>query len=525
MLRSLTIGFIGWAMLNLIGQAAERPNIVVILVDDLGWGDVQCNNPKRGKIPTPHIDQLASQGIRFTDGHSSSGVCSPSRYALLTGRYHWRTRLQNGIVDVWGQPLIAPDRLTIAALAKRQGYQTACVGKWHLGWEWPITAEQRTTLNGLGGKAGGGGMNIVTQVTPEQQAAWKAIFSQKIPGGPTTRGFDQYFGTDVPNWPPYCFIDNDQTVGIPTTLLPAAKLKQNQASKQGPALENWQLENILPSLADRACDFITKSSQQQSPYLLYLPLTTPHTPLAVNKAWQGKSGLNNDCADLIIETDAVVGRVLEAIQKSGQAENTLVFFTSDNGFASYAGAKQLEEQGHFPSGPHRDYKTSVYEGGHRVPYIMCWPKVIAPKQVCSQLVHHADLIATLAAIWEQKLPDNAGEDSFSLMPILRGKTDQPVREYAVSCAASGVPSLRHGDWKLICAPDARDKSAQAPNLQLYNLANDISESKNLVQAEPERVKAMQAILETIITKGRSTSGTKQENDVRVRRYPVTKADN
>ena len=302
---------------------AGHPNIVIILADDLGYGDMQCNNPERGKIPTPCMDRLASQGMRFTDGHSSSGVCSPSRYTLLTGRYHWRSRLQDGIVGQWERPLIVPDRLTIAGLVKPQGYRTACIGKWHLGWDWPIGEGEKKFLTGFGGKAGGGATNIATTVTSEHRAVWKNIFSKPIPGGPTAVGFDSYFGTDVPNWPPYCFIENDRTVGIPSELLAPEKLQKNMASTQGPALSDWPLEKILPALGDRACAFIADAATKPEPFLLYMPLTAPHTPLAVTDDWKGKSGLI-PYADFVMQTDAVVGRVTEALEKSGLADRTLV---------------------------------------------------------------------------------------------------------------------------------------------------------------------------------------------------------
>lgn len=215
-----------WLRAADISKRAGGPNIVVILADDLGYGDVQCYNPERGKIPTPNIDRLASEGMRFTDGHSSSGVCSPSRYALLTGRYHWRTRLQTGIVGVFGDPLIAPDRLTIAGLAKQHGYQTACIGKWHLGRDWGVPADKGDMFQVA---------KNVTVATDEHRAAWQEVFSKPMAGGPTVRGFDEYFGTDVPNWPPYCFIENDRTVGIPSELLPARLFQNHQASLQGPA--------------------------------------------------------------------------------------------------------------------------------------------------------------------------------------------------------------------------------------------------------------------------------------------------
>lgn len=492
---------------------AAPPNIVVLYADDLGYGDVQCNNRDRGKIPTPHIDKLASQGMRFTDGHSSSGVCSPSRYALLTGRYHWRTRLQSGIVGVFGDPLIAPDRMTIAGLAKQHGYRTACVGKWHLGWNWPIDAKQRPLLNAPKGQS--------VAATAEQRAAWESIFSQRIEGGPTTRGFDQYFGTDVPNWPPYCFIDNDRTVGIPTEFLSPELFKNNQASLQGPALKDWKLEPILPALADRAVRFITECSQQKQSFLLYMPMTTPHTPLAVNAEWKGKSGLNA-FADLVMETDAVVGRVLAALDATGTAESTLVVFTSDNGCAPYIGVKDLEKQGHYPSGPLRGYKADVWEGGHRVPFIVRWPGTVKAGSTCEQLVHQADLITTVSDLLGAKLPDNAGEDSFSLVPLLKGDS-KPIRETAVSCSSGGVPGVRRGNWKYIPAPGSGGWGTggdQTQPVQLYNLAEDIGETKNLAAAMPERVEEMKTLLEKLITDGRSRPGNPQPNDVEVKRYPA-----
>lgn len=496
-------------------EVPQRPNIVVVLADDLGYGDVQCYNRERGKIPTPNIDRLAAQGMRFTDGHSSSGVCSPSRYTLLTGRYHWRTRLQTGIVGVFGEPLIGPDRLTIASLSQQHGYRTAAVGKWHLGWDWPVTAEQRKLLQGP--KEGDG--DKPPEATAEHQAAWRAIFSQAIPGGPTTRGFDRYFGTDVPNWPPYCFIENDRTLGIPTEFLPPAYFRNNLASLQGPALKDWKLHPILPALGDRAAQFIEEAASESEPFLLYMPLTSPHTPLAVNEPWQSKSGLNV-YADFVMETDAVVGRVLDAIERSGEADRTLVVFTSDNGFAPYVGAAELEAKGHFPSGPLRGYKADAWEGGHRVAFLVRWPGVVEPGSVCGQLVHQADLIATFAQVFGAALPENAGEDSFSLLPLLRGE-DRPVRAHAVSCAANGVPALRSGPWKLLLGPGAGgfNKDVGDPGLQLFNLADDLGEKHNLAGAHPERVTQMQTLLEKIITDGRSTPGAKQPNDVEVRRFP------
>lgn len=493
-----------------------KPNILILYADDLGYGDVQCYNPERGKIPTPHIDKLAAEGMRFTDGHSSSGVCSPSRYTLLTGRYHWRTRLQAGIVPLWGEPLVAPDRVTIGTLAKQHGYRTACIGKWHLGWDWPIP-EERAALFKEKPKG-------AARATEAHRAVWSEVFSQQVGGGPVTRGFDSYFGTDVPNHPPFCFIENDRTVGTPSEFLNPELLKNNQASIQGPALRDWTLEPILPALGDRAVEFIAGSAGKTEPFLLYLPFTSPHTPLSVNESWKGKSGLN-PFADFVMETDAVVGRVLGALEQSGAAENTLVVFTSDNGCAPYIGVGDLVEMGHYPSGPLRGYKADAWEGGHRVPFLVRWPGKVKPGGTCAQLVHQADLMATFAEVLGATLPENAAEDSFSLLPLLEGE-DGPVRENSVSCSIGGTPSVRQGKWKYIAAPGSGGWSKggdPAQPVQLYDLSTDLGESKNLAAAMPEKIAEMKALLEKLISEGRSTAGARQPNDVEVKRHPAQAA--
>ena len=489
-----------------------RPNIVVLLADDLGYGDVACYNPERGRILTPQIDQLAREGMRFTDAHSAVAVCSPTRYALLTGRYPWRTRLQQGIVGVWGAPLISPDRMTIAQLVRAQGYHAACVGKWHLGWDWPIPAEDRKYFQGLGGQAGGGG-KVRTETTAEQVAAWKAVFSQPIPGGPTSRGFHEYFGTDVPNWPPYCFIENDRTVGIPHVLQPAGDFVKNQASLQGPALSDWKLDAILPALTDRACQIIERCAKQQQPFLLYMPLTSPHTPIAVARNWQGKSGLEHPYADFVMQTDDSVGRVLSTLKTSGVENETLVVFTSDNGCAAYIGARELEAKGHFPSGPLRGYKADAWEGGHRVPMIVRWPGKIQPGSTCDQTVGSVDLLATFAEILGVSLPADAGEDSVSLLPLLKGSTT-PIHEGVVHQSSTGIFAIRSGDWKLIFGPGNGPAADVSPHL--YNLSTDLAETKNLADSHPEEVTRLTTLMRKYLDEGRSTPGERQPNDVPIR---------
>ncbi len=476
------------------------PNVLIIYADDLGYGDLGCYNPESGKIPTPHMDRLAAEGMRFTDAHASSAVCTPSRYTLLTGQYHWRSRLQDGIIGLWEEPLITPDRLTIGGLAQQNGYQTAFIGKWHLGWDWPISQEELPLFK----TKGRGRDNADLNANATQKSAWSKAFSQPIGGGPIELGFDSYFGTDVPNWPPYCFIEDDRTVGIPSEYGDPVLFERHMANKQGPAVEGWRLEPILPTLKDRVVDYIDQRAKSPEPFLLVFSLTSPHTPLSVNDEWKGASGLN-PYADFVMETDAVVGQVLDALEKSGAAKNTLVLLSSDNGCAPYIGVNDLESMGHFPSGPLRGYKSDVWEGGHRVPFIVRWPSVVEPGTVNDQLVHQADLMATLADVMGAKLPSNAGEDSFSILPLLKG-SNEPVRMHAVSASIRGVPSLRHGSWKYIPAPGSggwSDDENPTQAVQLYNLAEDIDESKNLAADQPERVAQMQAVLDDLIARGSS----------------------
>ncbi len=487
------------------GGAARPPNVVIILADDLGFGDVRCNNPERGKIPTPAIDRLAAEGMRFTDAHSSSAVCSPTRYSLLTGRYHWRTRLQRGIVNYLEGPLIAPERLTLADLLKEHGYRTAMVGKWHLGWDWNISPDQKKLFTAPTKKP--------VQVTDRHLAAWQQIYGRPIGGGPLDCGFDEYFGVDVPNWPPFSFIEGNRVTVIPDTFLPVKMAGGALASIRGPAAKDWKLEKVLPSLADRAVNFIETAAAKPAPFFLYLTLTSPHTPISVAKDWKGKSGLN-EYADFVMQTDDVVGRVMEALRKSGAAENTLVVFTSDNGCSPHAEIQKLEAMGHFPSGPLRGYKFDAWEGGHRMPFIARWPGVVAPGSVCDQLVQQTDLMATMADQLGMKLPDNACEDGVSLLPLLKGGT-KPVRRHAINTSVAGVPTLRDGPWKIIFSKGNKGNEKDPYPGQLYNLAEDLGETNNLWNREPERVAELSKIMEQLVQQGRSTPGAPQANDVEV----------
>ncbi|MDA0708696.1 MAG: arylsulfatase [bacterium] len=495
----------------------QNPNIVVFLVDDMGYGDVSCLNPE-GKIPTPHFDRFAREGMIFTDSHSTSAVCSPSRYGLLTGRYNWRTSLQSSIVGHYGDPLIASDRMTVASFLKAHGYHTGCIGKWHLGMGWDFEVGKDFLPDG----------DTYTQrdyphpATAEQRALWQDAFRKPTTGGPTTRGFDYYFGVDVPNWPPYCFIENDRTVGTPSEFLPARLLGHHQASTPGPAMPYWHFEQLLPTWAEKADAYLTERAEKEESFFLYLPMTSPHTPLSVNAAWIGKSGLNNPYADLVMETDDTFGHILASLDRNNLADNTLVIFASDNGCAHYIGAAMLEAQGHHPSAGYRGYKSDIWDGGHRIPCIARWPAVIAPGSISRQLVCLSDLLATCAEIVGGVLPDSAGEDSVSWLPLFKG-IDAPVRSHAVHHSIQGKFAIRDGQWKLVLCPgsggwsksDADAAVEGFPLVQLYNMSEDPAEQNNLHRALPQKVREMIGILERTVADGRSTPGIPQANDAAV----------
>jgi arylsulfatase A-like enzyme len=480
---------------------SSKPNIVYILADDLGYGDVGSYNTA-SKIPTPNMDRLAKEGMRFTDAHTPSAVCTPTRYALLTGRYAWRTRLQRNVLGPFSPPLIAEKQLTVPALLREQGYATGCIGKWHLGWGWP--------------KPGDSGQRD---------------YGKPISDGPTTRGFDFYFGTDVPNYPPYCFLENDRTVGIPSAMAPVGRDSFNIA---GPMIPGWKLVDVLPALEERAIEYIEKSAAAKKPFFLYLPLTSPHYPVVPSAAFKGKSKAG-DYGDFVMQTDHVVGEVLDALKRSGVAEKTLVIFTSDNGpevtgEVNPGAYDRLKQSGHASMGPLRGAKRDVWEGGHRVPFIARWPGKIS-ESTCDETVCHVDFMATLAAMLEIKLPADAGVDSVNILPALFGEQRKaPLREATVHHSAQGKFAIRRGDWVLILAPTGDDNGKQGEPAwfqkdrgyaahtevgELYDLATDPTQKKNLYSTETTKVHELATLMERYVTEGRSTPGPKQKNDVEI----------
>lgn len=498
-------------------SAAERPNVIVVLADDLGYGDVHCYDPQHAKVPTPHIDRLAQQGMRFTDAHASASLCSPSRYSLLTGRFSWRTLMRTHVIRTYGSPLIAANRLTLPGMLQQRGYHTACFGKWHLGWDWPLRQPDGSIVRAPAGEF-------------LQQRTGEPVFEQPISQGPTTRGFDYYFGVDFPNTPPYTFLENDRM-----TVAPTERKTVNDRVHWGPAgpmAPGWQFDRILPTIVERTEGYIAQRAQDKKPFFIYLPLTSPHEPIAPSEPFRGKSGIS-DVADFIMETDAALGRVMSALEKHRLASNTLLVFTSDNGHCSYTGLATFYDRGHRVAGPYRGYKCNLSEGGHRVPLVVRWPGVVKPDTQCGQLVCLSDLMATCAEMLGVRLPDNAAEDSVSFLPVLRGE-DRPVRQALVHQCYSELLAIRQGPWKLaLCAGDGNERrwcnekgvpqdvsekearERRLPPIQLYNVETDPGETNNVQALYPERVRQMRGLLEKYVAEGRSTPGAPQRNDVAV----------
>lgn len=463
-------------------QVGARPNIVYMLADDLGYGDISHLNPDRGRIPTPHVDNLAREGMTFTDAHAGAAVCTPTRYGVLTGRYAWRTRMRSGAFtsdDV--DSLIAEDRITVGSLLRRQGYHTAIIGKWHLGMH----------VNPKPEIAGRGGRDILESVP----------IGAKVSQGPVERGFDYYLGFH-------------RAAGM-------RMLMENDR-----VIEDIEPIDMLPRLTRRAVEYISERARDaKKPFFLYLPFNSPHGPFVPSKEWQGKSGLGKPYADFVMQTDASVGEVLKALEKHGLADTTLVIFSSDNGpplssadRAAPGGTKSptMAEQGHYSSGPLRGYKGHAWDGGHRVPFVVRWPGQVPANSQSGQLVCLTDFMATIAKILGVALPANSGEDSVNLLPAMLGTATRPLREAVVHHSRYGMFAIRRDDWKLVFGAGHGGQSGwDGAGRQLYNMREDIGERNDRHEAERKVADELTELMRTYVSRGRSTPGEVQQNDVRV----------
>lgn len=467
-----------------------HPTIVVILADDLGYGDLSCLNPE-SKIPTPHMDRLAREGMTFTDAHSPSAVCTPTRYGLLTGRYAWRTRLQSGVLFGFDRPLIEPGRETVASFLKRHGYATAAVGKWHLGLGWqdaqgrPVTDRDGTT-NDPG-----------------------VDYARPITEGPLTVGFDYFFGISASlDMAPYCYIENDRAVQPPTLDTQGEAFPRNwRAGKRSP---DFRHEEVLRKCTEKAEEWLAaqQAENPERPLFLYFALTAPHTPVLPEEPFRGRSRAG-EYGDFVVQTDWVVGRVLDTLDRLDLAENTLVIFTSDNG-STMTNRPFFAQYDHATNYHFRGQKSDVWEGGHRVPFLARWPTRIQPQTTCDATICLTDLLRTFAQIVGDALPETCGEDSFGLLPLLTGETGVVHRPPVVMHSISGKFAVRQGDWKWIdcrgsggwSLPENRVPD-DAPASQLYNLRDDAGERENLFRTRSDTVSRLKAVLNRIRESGRS----------------------
>ena len=469
----------------------QKPNIIYILADDMGYGDVSCLNPN-SKIHTPNLDRIGQGGMAFTDAHSSSAVCTPSRYSILTGRYNWRSELKRGVLIGYDGPLIEPGRETAATLLGRHGYHTGCVGKWHLGWNWHLNSDDREDID----------------------------FTKPITNGPLDRaGFDTFFGIIASlDMPPFVYVKDNMPTEVPDRII-EAKHEGKVIWREGPIAPNFTHTGVLPTIADEACGYIQERSRAGTPFFLYFPLNSPHAPCLPTPEFQGASGLN-DYADFCLMTDAVVGRLLDTLEQCGIEDNTIVIFTSDNGCTPVADFPTLTGLGHNPSYIFRGHKADIYEGGHRIPLLIRWPKQIAAGGVCGETTCLVDFLATCADIVGETLPDSAGEDSVSNLPLWRGETlDASLREATVHHSFHGAFSIRQGRWKLEFCPGSGGWSWPAPGqepegsppIQLYDLDADIGERTNVYDQQPEIVVHLTELMTQYVREGRSTPGVPQSN--------------
>lgn len=479
--------------------AEARPNIVVILADDMGSGDVQALN-KSSAIPTPNLNKLAADGMTFTDAHSPSAVCTPTRYGLLTGRYCWRSSLKRGVLGGYSKPLLEEGRSTIATMLKKQGYNTGAVGKWHLGMELPFKTDNVNTKTW----AGDPGID----------------FGGVISNSPIHHGFDSYFGVCASlDMAPYVYVRNDRFTMLPTLQQPGVKFPHFVRS--GPRAEDFVIDEVLDKLTQEATAFIDRSAKQDAPFFLYMPLTGPHKPTQPHKRFRGKTKLK-EYGDFVHQVDWTVGEVLKAIDATDEADNTLVVFTSDNGSYMYRyddGEKKdhvddvtiqgYRAEHHKANGILRGTKADVWEAGHRVPFFVRWPNHTKPGSTSSEAICLTDIYATCAEITDRQIAESEAEDSASLVDLLVGKTAKrgaPV----INHSANGMFAIRDGSWKLVAGTGSGGR--QAPKgkpfekpFQLFDLGKDISESNNIAAQHSDVVDRLTKQLDEIIKAGRSVN--------------------
>lgn len=471
-----------------VGTEERMPNIVLILADDLGYGDIQAQNPD-GKIPTPHIDRMAREGMRFTDMHSNSAVCTPTRYGLLTGRYAWRTRLKQGVLGGYDPPLIDPKRLCLGEALQIAGYHTACIGKWHLGLTYALKDSTQP---------------------PIEEDGWSDIretnidFSQALLDGPNDHGFHySYIIPSSLDIPPYFFIEDKKILGLPETYTMGKSQEQDGRGvfwRPGIAGKDFDFEEVLDHLGEKAVSYLEERANSADPFFLYFPLTAPHTPWLPASRVEGQSGAGR-YGDFVVQVDQVVGKVLQVLDSLGLADETLVIVTSDNG-ADWRPSDQKAFP-HLANDRFRGRKADIWEAGHRVPFFIRWPGKIAAGSKNDQMACLTDVYATLLAANDLPLVEGMAEDSYNLLPsLLDTAYSKPIRPFLVNHSLGGHFAVRKGPWKYIplrgsggfSEPRTYEAQPGEPKGQLYNLEQDIEEKHNLYLENPGRVAEMEKLL-------------------------------
>ncbi|MEP3478263.1 MAG: arylsulfatase [Fuerstiella sp.] len=497
-------------VIGLPANADERPslpNVIFVMADDLGIGDVSATNPDC-KIKTPYLQQMADEGITFLDAHSSSAVCTPTRYGVLTGRYNWRSRLAKGVLSGTSSHLIPAERATVAHLLRQAGYHTQMIGKWHLGWDW-------AKKEGAQGKGG---------------SKW-IDFTQPVKNGPDINGFDGYYGhCGSLDMAPYVWVDTGNVTAIPDREEGVTKGQDPYGwYRKGPIGPDFEIEKVLPHLFEKSIAHIERqapAAKEGKPFFLYLPLPAPHTPIVPVAPFKDASGMN-PYADFVMQVDHHMGELMAALKENGVDDNTIVFFTSDNGCSPEGNFKALAKHDHDPSAGYRGHKADIYEGGHRVPLIARWPAGIQGGQTTQAVACLTDFYATLRDITGQPVDAHGGEDSFSWVPAFQGQ-EKTERSSLVSHSIGGSFSIREGKWKLCLSggsggwsaprePEAKKKNL--PLMQLFDLQADRSETTNLLEQHPEQVDALLKLLSEEVQNGRCTPGEPVSNDREVKFLP------
>ncbi|MGM9790243.1 MAG: arylsulfatase [Candidatus Cryptobacteroides sp.] len=481
--------------------SGQRPNVIVILADDLGYGDISCMNPD-SKIPTPNIDALCNDGVRFTNAHAASTLSTPSRYGLMTGRYPWRTRLKQGAFNGYALPLIENDVRTMAHLFSESGYSTACIGKWHLGMGWQYGTEDPSYKKSvMNGRSSG------------------VDYKAGITDGPTDHGFDYFFGlAGSLDMAPYAFVENKNMFTLPDHTIP--KGQGLLLMHGGDAGEGFEPKDCLPEIFRRGTEYVNAAKDSEKPFFLYLPITAPHTPVLPHDEYIGKSGIG-PYGDFVVMIDDLVGKLTAQLEKNGQLENTIIVFTSDNGCAPYVNIKDIEKKGHFPSYIYKGYKTDIYEGGHRMPLLISWKNhfdsAVRDCPVCL-----TDLYSTFAEMLGASLGDRDGVDSYSIWKILEGKAGKNSRTDIIYESGNGFLSIYRGRYKLIFHPGSGgwgypSKSEDLkglPEFQFFDLKNDPHEDNNLYPRMKDKaiIRKMTETIRGQILSGRSNAGVAVSND-------------